>query len=186
MLNKIDKVLTHVENAITGSLFIASLLVLGWNIIMRKVFHNASTWAEEAIRYAIIWVTFVGSSQCAKSGKHVGIDILVEALPKGMRTAEFREFAGCRKYVYAFSSLLACGFCVFCAWYGWSLTDMVITNNRVSAAMEMPMWILYISIPIGFGLTAIRFLIDAIRKLRQDEKPAIDKTDDGKIDISMM
>ena len=129
MLNKIDKVLTHVENAITGSLFIASLLVLGWNIIMRKVFHNASTWAEEAIRYAIIWVTFVGSSQCAKSGNHVGIDILVEALPKG-----------CRKYVYAFSSLLACGFCVFCAWYGWSLTDMVITNNRVSAAMEMPMW----------------------------------------------
>ena len=144
MLNKIDKVLTHVENAITGSLFIASLLVLGWNIIMRKVFHNASTWAEEAIRYAIIWVTFVGSSQCAKSGNHVGIDILVEALPKG-----------CRKYVYAFSSLLACGFCVFCAWYGWSLTDMVITNNRVSAAMEMPMWILYISIPIDFGLTAI-------------------------------
>ena len=122
MLNKIDKVLTHVENAITGSLFIASLLVLGWNIIMRKVF----------------------------------------------------------------SSLLACGFCVFCAWYGWSLTDMVITNNRVSAAMEMPMWILYISIPIGFGLTAIRFLIDAIQKLRQDEKPAIDKTDDGEIDISMM
>ena len=82
MLNKIDKVLTHVENAITGSLFIASLLVLGWNIIMRKVFHNASTWAEEAIRYAIIWVTFVGSSQCAKSGNHVGIDILVEALWK--------------------------------------------------------------------------------------------------------
>ena len=162
MLNKIDKVLTHVENAITGSLFIASLLVLGWNIIMRKVFHNASTWAEEAIRYAIIWVTFVGSSQCAKSGNHVGIDILVEALPKG-----------CRKYV-------------FCAWYGWSLTDMVITNNRVSAAMEMPMWILYISIPIGFGLTAIRFLIDAIQKLRQDEKPTIDKTDDGEIDISMM
>ena len=175
MLNKIDKVLTHVENAITGSLFIASLLVLGWNIIMRRVFHSASTWAEEAIRYAIIWVTFVGSSQCAKSGNHVGIDILVEALPKG-----------CRKYVYAFSSLLACGFCVFCAWYGWSLTDMVITNNRVSAAMEMPMWILYISIPIGFGLTAIRFLIDAIQKLRQDEKPAIDKTDDGEIDISMM
>ena len=94
MLNKIDKVLTHVEHAITGSLFIASLLVLGWNIILRKVFHNASTWAEEAIRYAIIWVTFVGSSQCAKSGKHVGIDILVEALPKGMRTAEFREIAG--------------------------------------------------------------------------------------------
>ena len=29
-------------------------------------------------------------------------------------------------------------------------------------------------------------LIDAIQKLRQDEKPAIDKTDDGEIDISMM
>lgn len=91
MLNKIDKVLTHVENAITGSLFIASLLVLGWNIIMRKVFHNASTWAEEAIRYAIIWVTFVGSSQCAKSGNHVGIDILVEALPKAAESMSMRS-----------------------------------------------------------------------------------------------
>lgn len=40
--------------------------------------------------------------------------------------------------------------------------------------------------PHRLGLTAIRFLIDAIQKLRQDEKPAIDKTDDGEIDISMM
>lgn len=175
MLNKLEKGLTHAENAVNGFLILAGVLVLFVNIIARAVFHNASSWAEEAIRYSIIWVTFFGGSQCAKASNHVGIDILVEALPKG-----------CRKYVYAFSSLLACGFCVFCAWYGWSLTDMVITNNRVSAAMEMPMWILYISIPIGFGLTAIRFLIDAIQKLRQDEKPAIDKTDDGEIDISMM
>lgn len=175
MLNKIDQWISRIENAITGSLFIGSLLVLGWNIIMRKVFHNSSTWAEEAIRYAIIWVTFVGSSQCAKAGNHVGIDILVEALPKA-----------CRKYLYAFASLLACAFCVFCAWYGWSLTDLVITNNRVSSAMEMPMWILYISIPIGFGLTAIRFFVDMLKRLRQDEPSDVDRTDDGEIDISMM
>ena len=176
MLKKIDLWLTRIENFITGSLFISSLLVLAWNIFMRKVFHNASTWAEEAIRYAIIWVTFIGSSQCAKAGSHVGIDIVVEMLP-----------ANWRKYVNALSSFLAAAFCLFCAYYGVALTQMVLVNNRVSSAMQMPMWILYISIPLGFGLTAIRFVLIGIEKLKDHGSKVSGLTDEsGNLDISKM
>lgn len=59
MLNKLEKGLTHAENAVNGFLILAGVLVLFVNIIARAVFHNASSWAEEAIRYSIIWVTFL-------------------------------------------------------------------------------------------------------------------------------
>lgn len=176
MFQKIDKWLSRIENFITGSLFIGSLLVLAWNIFMRKIFHSALPWAEEAIRYAIIWVTFIGSSQCAKAGSHVGIDILVELLP-----------ARVQKYVNVLSALLSALFCLFCAVYGVQLTSLVISNHRVSPAMQMPMWVLYVSIPLGFGLTAIRFILIAISKLRGQDSQASGFTDEsGNLDISKM
>lgn len=84
MLNKLEKGLTHAENAVNGFLILAGVLVLFVNIIARAVFHNASSWAEEAIRYAIIWVTFFGGSQCAKAGNHVGIDLVIQVLPQNI------------------------------------------------------------------------------------------------------
>lgn len=85
MLNKLEKGLTHAENAVNGFLILAGVLVLFVNIIARAVFHNASSWAEEAIRYAIIWVTFFGGSQCAKAGNHVGIDLVIQVLPQNIQ-----------------------------------------------------------------------------------------------------
>lgn len=85
MLNKLEKGLTHAENAVNGFLILAGVLVLFVNIIARAVFHNASSWAEEAIRYSIIWVTFFGGSQCAKAGNHVGIDLVIQVLPQNIQ-----------------------------------------------------------------------------------------------------
>lgn len=176
MLQKADQILTKIENALTGSLFLGALAVLAWNIFMRKVFHSASTWAEEAIRYAIIWVTFVGSSQCAKAGNHVGIDIVVEMFPVSLK-----------KYVNALADFFAAVFCIFCVYTGCQIAEMTALNGTVSSAMQMPMWILYISIPLGFGLTALRFCIAGIQVLRGKNTESGNLTDEeGKLDMSKM
>lgn len=105
MLNKLEKGLTHAENAVNGFLILAGVLVLFVNIIARAVFHNASSWAEEAIRYAIIWVTFFGGSQCAKAGNHVGIDLVIQVLPQNIQ-----------HIFYALAQFVAAIFCGFCTW----------------------------------------------------------------------
>ena len=67
MWNKIDKVLFGFEGYLTGLLLLGSTLLLFVNVFLRYVFHSSTTWAEEAIRYAIIWVTFIGSAEVLMS-----------------------------------------------------------------------------------------------------------------------
>ena len=81
MWNKIDKVLFGFEGYLTGLLLLGSTLLLFVNVFLRYVFHSSTTWAEEAIRYAIICVTFIGNSICARRGSHVGIDIFAQLMP---------------------------------------------------------------------------------------------------------
>jgi C4-dicarboxylate transporter DctQ subunit len=176
LLEKIDYVLTRVENFITGTLFLGSLVVLGVNIIMRYIFSAASSWAEEAIRYAIIWVSFIGCSQCAKAGSHVGIDIVVDMFPPKLK-----------KISHIIALFLALFFCFVCCYLGILITKLVIITNQKSAAIQMPMWLVYISIVLGFGLTALRFLIAAILKFKEDvqtDKPWNDEQ--GNLDITKL
>ena len=122
MLNKLEKGLTHAENAVNGFLILAGVLVLFVNIIARAVFHNASSWAEEAIRYAI----------------------------------------------------------------GWEATQLVIQTSQKSIAMLMPMWIVYISVPLGCLLMAIRFLVAGINYLRNTNNSSLILDEEGNVDLNKL
>lgn len=174
MLNKLEKGLTHAENAVNGFLILAGVLVLFVNIIAR-VFHNASSWAEEAIRYAIIWVTFFGGSQCAKAGNHVGIDLVIQVLPQNIQ-----------HIFYALAQFVAAIFCGFCTWAGWEATQLVIQTSQKSIAMLMTMWIVYISVPLGCLLMAIRFLVAGINYLRNTNNSSLILDEEGNVDLNKL
>lgn len=175
MLKKLEKVLDTGENAITGTLMIACILVLFVNVIARKFFSAASTWAEEAIRYAIIWVTFLGCSQCAKTGTHVGIDLLIQAMPQKLQ-----------RYFNALAQFLAAVFTAVCTYAGWQALQLILTTGQRSPAILMPMWIVYFSIPLGFLLTTIRFIVAGINILRDKGSGGMLTDEEGNVDMSRM
>ncbi|RYD06992.1 hypothetical protein N752_01485 [Desulforamulus aquiferis] len=80
-MSKFDKALTAIEETVNGALLLSATLLLFINVILRYVFTSSTTWAEEAIRYAIVWVTFFGASLCARNKMHVGIDIFIQMAP---------------------------------------------------------------------------------------------------------
>ena len=124
MLQKIDKALARSENFINGSLMLLGVIVLTVNVLMRYIFHMASTWVEEALRYSIIWVTFFGSSQCAKNGLHVGIDIFAQSLPETGK-----------RIVTALGQFIAGILCGFCTYAGYFLTTLVMSTMQKSPAI---------------------------------------------------
>ncbi len=172
MWNKIEKVLAGFEGYLTGTLMLASTLVLFVNVFLRYVFHSSTTWAEEAIRYAIIWVTFIGSAICARKGSHVGIDLFAQAMPP----------VG-KKIVLAAGQFISAIMMAFCVVYGWQMFMLMLSTGQKSPAMMMPMAIVYFSMPLGFALTTIQFFIAGIRDLtaKPQEKPA-----DEPIDLSRL
>ncbi|MDL2271493.1 TRAP transporter small permease [Desulfovibrio sp. OttesenSCG-928-I05] len=154
MWKKIDKALFLIEGYLPGLLLLGSTLLLFVNIVLRYGFQASTTWAEEVIRYAIVWVTFIGCSLCAQRGSHVGIDLFAQALPeKGKRA------------ILAAGQFASAVFMGFCAYYGYEIFSMVLTMKQKSPAMMMPMAIVYISMPIGFSLSSFRFAQAGVRIL---------------------
>ena len=170
-MGKFDKIISTMEESINGTLLVASTVLLFVNIILRYFFKASTTWAEEAIRYAIIWVTFFGASICAKNKMHLGIDIFIQMAPP--------RFA---KIIMGVTQLISAFFTGMLTYYSWQLTQLIIQTAQKSPAMLMPMWIVYIAMPLGSAMMTIRFLVAAYQDFTA-------KPDDGEtceVDLSRL
>lgn len=115
-------------------------------------FFSSLGWIDEASRFIIIWVGFIGAAIVYAANKHVSLTILVDRLPT--RLAHWlRGFA---------IGVVGAVFGIY-LWYGIIVARYSI--NR-SSALDVPMWWVYICVPVAalFGLLyAIEKLIQHLR-----------------------
>ena len=146
MSDKIFGCMRKAEIAISAVVFMSALVVLTANIILRALFNSAISWAEEYMRYTIIWVTFIGSALCAEDNLHVGIDIFVQLSPPWMR-----------KLLHCLAMSCATFFCGYMTIFSTRNTMMLFSTMQRSPIMQVPMGIIYASMPIGILFTALQF-----------------------------
>ncbi len=58
------------------------ILVVSSQVFMRYVLNDSIDWADEVSRMAFVWSIFIAIPLGIREGIHVGIDMLVERLPK--------------------------------------------------------------------------------------------------------
>lgn len=150
------KILDRIEEGFCGIALFATVVILFINIVLRYLFKSGTSWSEELIKYLMIWTTFIGASICVRKGDHVSIDLFVGCISQRARKAA--ELA-----VY-FVSLL---FTAAMAYYGVRTVLFTINTAQVSPALQIPMWIPYLAIPLGFMLMSLR-LIQRITQLIKD------------------
>lgn len=149
------KILKTTEEAFIGITLLAVTFVLFINIILRYFFSANTTWAEEFIRYAIIWITFIGSSICFRKGIHVGVDLLMESLPKKGKLI-----------LQIIVNVLAMVFMVFLVIYGVKLVLFSISTGQISAALEVKTFWIYLAIPVGSLLSLLHLGVNSYHILR--------------------
>lgn len=74
------KLLNRSTENITAVLFVAMVLIVFLQIISRAVFSSSFPWTEEAARFLMIWVTFLGASFAFQYGAHISIEAFVSKL----------------------------------------------------------------------------------------------------------
>jgi C4-dicarboxylate transporter DctQ subunit len=104
-------------------------------------------WAQELCIYMFIWMAKIGAAYGVRTGIHVGVDVLINALspPWRKRFIVFGLLAGA-----VFTGVVA----AFAIRFVWELYH----TEQVSADLEWPMWLVYMGLPIGSTLMCFRFL----------------------------
>lgn len=72
----------YLEMTVAGIAMVVAVLATFLNVICRYCFNRPIYQAEEIATTAFVWLVFIGASACFKEGAHVGIDCLVNMLPK--------------------------------------------------------------------------------------------------------
>lgn len=159
MLEKLDKILTTAEEAMMAFGLLSASLILFINIVMRYVFSAGLHWAEEFVRFAIMWIVFLGSSAVARQQEgHLSVSTLVDNV--GPKTA---------KMITLLNYVLTIAFTGFMAVYGWELTMKFKKMGQLSPSLMLPVYLIYISIPLGGALMTIRFFQRFLQTLFPDK-----------------
>ncbi|MFC2949731.1 TRAP transporter small permease [Virgibacillus sediminis] len=121
-------------------------LIFG-QVIGRYIFQSAPSWTEEAARYLHIVQVWVGASYAVKLREHIRVDAFIIRL-SGLP----------RKLMESVSVIIWFGLVLFLAVFGTQLVLQTIQFGQVSPAMQIPMWIPMLAVPLGsIGMT-IRLL----------------------------
>lgn len=146
MLRRLDRVLCWLEDAFIASLLLSASVIIFVNVVMRYVFNTGFVWAEEFVRYEIVWLVFIGGSVATRKGIHIGVEAVLHVLPSVLARA-LKVTVG----------LVCIGFCAALIWYGAELVAQTRMFRQRSSAMQVPFWVVQLAVPVGAGLMALRF-----------------------------
>ena len=152
-----NNILSKIEQYFIGILLLVIALLLFVNVVLR-FFGSSIVWSEELARYAIVWLTFIGSSVCIYKGAHIGVDAIMNLLSdKG------------KKILRLSTILLSIIFTILFTYLSIVITKGVYTNNQVSATLKIPMVYVYGAMPVGGVLMLLRYTQEFFLKLKGGE-----------------
>ncbi|MCD2172339.1 TRAP transporter small permease [Rhizobium sp. C4] len=117
-------------------------------------------WAQELCIIMFVWMAKFGAAYGVRTGIHVGIDVVINRLSPERRFA-FILFGLCAGAFFT-GTIAALG-----ANFVWHMYSV----SSISPDLELPMWIVYLAIPLGSSLMCFRFLQVAYGYLRTGELP---------------
>ena len=143
------------EQYFTALILIAITFILFANVVLR-FFGISLEWAEEVARYGIIWVTFIGGSICIYKGGHIRVDAIAFFLSdKGKKILQLIVI------IFSFAFMLAL------IYQSSKLSFRALGTNQVSATLEIPMFFIYLAMPISGVLMTIRYIQSFVQTLKE-------------------
>jgi TRAP-type C4-dicarboxylate transport system permease small subunit len=153
MVPTFDRLLLRANRWAVIAMLAAMATMVFANVALRFLTDHSILWVEEASRYLMIWLTFVGAGLVLRYGGHIGIDTLQRALP--------RHAAWIRAAIF----LLLLAFFATMLWLGARYA--MLTWGQTTPVLQVPIGAVYLAMPIGFALMIVHLLLMAAAYVRQ-------------------
>ena len=155
MLKMLDK---NAERWALLFFYVLLVVTMAIEVVRREVFAYSSIWGEEIVRYAFIYLAWIGAAAAVRERAHIRIDVILHYL--GPRGKAFIYMLGdFVMFVVALIALYWSFETVMVSWKFGSVTD----GLRISKV-----WFL-MAVPVGFTLMIFRLVqsfLDDVHALR--------------------
>lgn len=98
--------------------------------------------------YGLLYAAMLGAPYLVRTGGHVFVDALLQGLPRAVRFL-------LEKAIY----LLCIAICLYLGWFCLDLGyRALVTGDFDSRSFDMPRWLIYLPMVVGFFVCAVEFL----------------------------
>lgn len=169
LYHRLGKMTDYAEETLIASFLGLMTLLTFANVVVRYVFNSNILWALELTVFMFAWMVLVGASYGVKKHFHIGVDVVINLAPEGLKKTFALLAVSCCLF---FSISLLIGswnywlpFITDRAWYETEdipmpellqfLSDWFNEGERYE---RLPRFIPYAALPIGMALMTYRFL----------------------------
>jgi C4-dicarboxylate transporter, DctQ subunit len=156
MMRLVNRIIEGFEDLVVAlGLGIATLAAFA-EVVARFVFGTSTGAGGELTNYPIIWAAMIGAAVAARSGVHIGVDVLVKQMPPRIA-----------KWTVLSSLLISALFTLILTVLGFQLVQFSYSTQQVTMELLWPRWILFLSVPVGMALMTYHLLQELFHRLYQ-------------------
>jgi C4-dicarboxylate transporter DctQ subunit len=148
------KALRGIEGVVLGAIMLAMSFAYAFNVAVRELapaFAPQLAWIEELCLFGLVWMIFLGLALGLEGGRHIGMRMVLTRMPQASQRAA--------KLVI---NVAGVAFSAYLAKIGVAITIFVANSGQTSPTLNISMAWLYVVMPVGFGLLALRYLREIV------------------------
>ncbi len=154
VLEAVDRVLGWAERVIVAGSVLVMALLMAAHVVGNLVFGAGIPGTYEITELLIVVMTFVGVGYATRCARHISMSAIYDTLSGAPRKALLILISlgtGALMFYFAYKS----------AQYDLQIFD----RGRVSSSVGIPLWMVYLALPIGFSLAGLQYLLTIVRNL---------------------
>jgi C4-dicarboxylate transporter DctQ subunit len=138
-------------------LFFYVLLVatMAIEVIRREVFSYSSIWGEEVVRYAFIYLAWIGAASAVRERAHIRIDVIMHYVPSQVKTL-----------IYILGDLVMLAVALVALYWSFETVMVSWKFGSVSHGLRISMVWFLAAVPVGFSLMVFRLIQSLLRDIK--------------------
>jgi C4-dicarboxylate transporter, DctQ subunit len=155
MLKKVLYIFDNFEEYSAGFVLLIMAVLYCGEVISRYAFARADAWVEELLRYMMVYITFFGASVAIESGAHMSVNV-IEYVPSKLLKQVISVFVPVMGIIFAGVTL----------YLSWFFVLQIRKFGQQTPALQIPMYIPYAILPLGFLSMLIRFTLKFVAAVK--------------------
>ena len=138
-------------------LFFYVLLVstMAVEVLRREIFSYSSIWGEEIVRYAFIYLAWIGAASAVRERAHIRIDVIMQYVPSQVKTL-----------IYILGDLIMFAVAIIALYWSFETVMVSWKFGSVSHGLRLSMVWFLAAVPIGFTVMIFRLVQSLFRDIQ--------------------